>query len=142
MLIIAMTLLVMASPGASQSESSEDIDIPEVVEAVKNEIQLARGRDTGLPKLQIDRVELELKVSVVRQAGLGLSVKVASLNGAISQETTHRLTLTIVPVGQIPVATDKDLGLVPAIQRTKEAIRTSINTPPPFRMDTFILSDA
>jgi hypothetical protein len=124
------------SPGVAAPK--DEFDIPEVVKAVKEEVQRARARDTGSPKLRIDRVELELRVAAKQELTTGVTVSVVAVKGAASEEKTHTLSIVLTPIGDVPVGTGNDLGLVPAIQSIKQTLRKSINTPPAFGMRTFI----
>ena len=120
---------------------SGEFDVDEIVTAIKQEIQTARATETGLPRLKIDRVDIELAVVMEREITGGLKIKVAGFGAGItagrSKGEAHTLKLVLSPTWSAEIAKASDLGLVKAIQSVKTALRNAYNKPPPFKLETF-----
>jgi hypothetical protein len=116
-----------------------EFGIEEVLNAIKQEIQTARQQDTGSPTLKIDKVEVELSVVTKKDAGGGIKVVVLgfTLGAESAAETTNsqKIQIALIPEGLTPVASTPELGLVAAIREVKSALRNTLNTPPPFKLD-------
>jgi hypothetical protein len=123
--------------------AANDIAIDEVIKALKEDIRLAQGAESGEPRLQIDRVELELTVRTETsgEAGIKMSIPAgvgANIGGAISKEGSQTIRLVLVPEGDVLVGTEKDHGLSRAISTVKNALRNATNDPPPLKLKDFV----
>jgi hypothetical protein len=140
---IVFTIVVgfMLSSRAKAQVSVDEFDVDEVIKAIKSEIQTAQATETGLPRLKIDRVELELAVTTEQEITGGIKVKVvrfgAEVNKGATKGTTHTLNLVLSSLGPYVIERGSNFGLVPAIQSVKVALRNALNEPPRFKLETF-----
>jgi len=138
--LIVMSLIFVSLVFAAVSiADATEFGIEEVLNAIKQEIQTARQQDTGSPTLKIDKVEVELSVVTKKDAGGGIKVVVLgfTLGAESAAETTNsqKIQIALIPEGLTPVASTPELGLVAAIREVKSALRNTLNTPPPFKLD-------
>lgn len=90
-------------PDVPPPDSGPDIDLAEMVESLRRELQasLERGKNHTVA-FDVEKVELELKVAVSRKAGAegGVAFWVVKAGASIQagRDTTHTFKLTLVPV--------------------------------------------
>jgi len=125
----------------TESAASETFPLDEIIATIKNEIQLARAKETGSPKLKIDSVSIDLSTVIQKSASGGIKVSIAGFGGGVSGEIKNdqvqRLKLDLIPVGSINISGYSSIGLVEAIQNVKRSVRHAYNQPPRFLMKTF-----
>lgn len=138
--IILCTVFVLAL--CAESMAADELGVDQVIKAIKEDIRLAQGTETGRPRLQIDRIELELGIVSESAGELGIKISVGGVGGGVeasgSKETGQTIKLVLLPVGDIAIGTAKDHGFAAAIASVKNALRNAINDPPPLKLDSFV----
>ena len=141
--LFILVVLGLCTHAHVSSSATNDVGVDEVIKALKEDIRLAQGAETGEPRLQIDRVELELTTvtEISGEAGVKLLVPVGiglDVGGAASKTNSQVIKLTLIPEGDIIVGAEKDHGLSAAIFHVKNALRNALNDPPPLKLKDFV----
>lgn len=76
---------------------SQDISLQALIEKVKDELLTPTG-GPYYPVFFVDKVELEVAVSVEAEGTGGLDISVLELGGGVSREQGHVVTVTLSPI--------------------------------------------
>lgn len=139
--IFAACIAIDSLPCASASE----LPLSDLIRTIKTELYRAQQEATGDPRLNLDRVELELSITSTTEleGGMVLSVPVLELTGgrlkySENRAASQRLFLVFEPEGDLQVSPPSgSLGLADRLIQVKEAIQETINLPPPMKMTNF-----
>lgn len=75
------------------------IGLAELIEQVKRELlSTTLNKETEVPLLSVDTVELELQVTVRREGKAGLKVYVAEAGGGVSRDNMQKVKVTLSPL--------------------------------------------
>lgn len=138
-----IVLLVLVFIQVATNGWAGDFTVDNVIRAIKEDIRLAQGNDTGKPKLKIDRVELELGLTSELSGEAGIKLMVAgglgvNVGASGSKGTSQTIKLVLTPVGDLLIGTAEDHGLTAAILSVKNALRNAYNEPPKFNLNDFV----
>ena len=84
-------------------EKAKGIGLVEFIQAVKQELVRAQQSAGNNPLLKLDDVELEMSIVTTKEVSGGLKFWVIELGGKYDKEQTHKLTVKLAPMGNIPV---------------------------------------
>lgn len=141
--------LALALSAATSPARADGFPISQVVEAIKSEINLARlASGPEERRLRITSVAITL-TAVARtegEAGIALEVPIvgelvggAHVRVGAELASTQKIALTLTPMGvPEPVSGAASLGLAPAIQSVKAALREAARGPLAFGLDHFV----
>jgi len=130
--IVPVLLITLGASGPCQGTFFE---VDEILEALKNEIQTAQSMEAGVPRLEIDKVELWLSVFSEKSDKESVELKIVGTeevnlyqpNPAISHHTIH---LSFNPDYFTDFTSEMSSGLVEAISEAKASLKKTYLTPP------------
>lgn len=75
------------------------IGLAELINKVKHELLSSEtGEEENIPLFSVDEVELELQVTVTKQAGGGLSIHVIELGGQAERDDLQKVRIVLTPL--------------------------------------------
>ena len=124
---------------------SAELEIDEIITAIKQEIQTANATESGSPNFEIETVDVVLAVVSTETERGGLDMKIAGFGGDVQYEAStpksfHVLSFSFPPTGTSGFSPEASLGLVEPIKKVKSSLRRAYNSPPSFKMETFTVT--
>ena len=119
-----------------------ELEIEDVISAIKKDIQTVMMTRAGSPNFEIENVKAVLTVvSKVTQIG-SLVIKVAGFDHEASNHTSdqgayHKLSLNYTPKEIPGFSPESSFGLVAPINKIKSSMKNAYNNPPSSKSDTF-----
>jgi hypothetical protein len=101
----------------------QDISLQALVEKVKDEL-LAPTGGPDYPVFFVDKVELEVAVTVKADGRGGLSISVLELSGGVSREQGHTVKVTLSPIlsrNEQRALLDEDERMLNGVRRATQA---------------------
>jgi len=74
------------------------IGLAELIEQVKRELLAPSSGETDIPLLSVDEVELELQVTVKKEAKGGIKIYVLELGGGGSRDDVQKVKVKLSPI--------------------------------------------
>ena len=74
-----------------------ELSIQSLIEQIKEEL-LSGAKGPGYPIFFIEKVELDIAVSINKQASGGINVSVLEIGGNISKDQGHTIKIVLVPI--------------------------------------------
>lgn len=134
--------LIATNLSANRIAHSTELEIDEIITAIKNEINTANIPELGSPKFTIETVNVALTVvSTETEKGI-IAVKIIGYNNEVedrrsTSKTYHNLSFSFQPSDASGFSPEISIGLVEPIKRVKSSLRKAYNTPPSFHMEGF-----
>jgi len=119
----------------ADAEPPSSVPVSDVIAAIKAELQSA-ALDTGNPRLSIKSVDVKLATITEKEAGAGVVIGVPVFSANVSAEAVQgntiasRISFTLTPSDQTPVAAATSLGLVEAVRAMREGVRLGLAAEP------------
>ena len=132
-----LTIVSLSFTGRSYAV---ELDIDEIITALKQEIQTANQVESGSPNFQIETVDVVLSIvsSDMEKGGVSLKIAGFSDEGSIdgfNPQAYHRLSFSFKPAEISGTSSQASLGLVEPIKKIKQSLRKAYNSPPRLNMD-------
>jgi len=133
--LLCIVPIILITFGASGHCQGTFFEVDEILDALKNEIQTAQSLESGVPRLEIDKVEVWLSVFSETSDKDAVELKIVGTdetypqqpNPAISHHTIH---LSFNPNYFTDFTSEISSGLVEAISEAKASLKKTYLTPP------------
>ena len=137
--IVPFLLILVGNPGHCHGMY---FDVDEVLEALKHEIQTAQSLESGVPRLEIGKVELWLSVFSESTDKEAVELKIVGTDEANSLEPApsvshHTIYLSFDPNYFTDFTSEMSSGLVEAVSEAKASIKKTYLTPPNMTLNSF-----
>ena len=144
-LIFAVAILVLFSLVSTARGEGPTFTIDEVVEAIKLEIMGAQAIEEGSPKIQISGISLSLAVVASKTSAGVVEFRVpGTVEGAsrgFSTGAIHTIDIDMTVSAKTPVTpVASNLGLLPAIEYIRSALRDAYSAQPVFQTNSLSLA--
>jgi hypothetical protein len=123
---------------------SNELEIDEIITAIKNDINTANISELGSPNFTIENVKVALTVVSTETAKGAIAVRIVGFGnevetGLSNSRSYHNLSFSFQPSNSSGLSSEISLGLVEPIKRVKSSLKKAYNTPPRFQMEGFTL---
>ena len=127
--------VLLITLGASDLCQGSFFEVDEILDALKNEIQTAQSLESGVPRLEIDKVELWLSVFSETSEKDTVELKIVGTDEIDSQQPSpavshHTIYLSFNPNYFTDFTSEISSGLVEAITEAKASLKKTYLTPP------------
>lgn len=117
----------------------------DLLRLVEKEIQLARSKSEGRPKLIIDQMDIDITVIATSKKGMGVSFEVPVFGGAVADKSTEKraqiFSFSFKPSGSMEISKKKrSLGLADAILKIQKEIKSALREKTKFKLKEFKLT--
>lgn len=96
-----------------------NFSLQEVITQIKNEL-LSATNSPDYPLFLVDKLEIEVAISIKAEGSGGIKIQVVDLGGSVSREKCNKVTITLSPIlsrEEQRALIDKDKRLVDGIER-------------------------
>ena len=139
--ISMVTILLFGLPVPAADAEIVEFELDEVINAIKQEIETVRTTETLAPRMIIENVEINMAVITREEMNRSTSVKVGGYAGdpATGKVSGARqnVSFVLVPAGESESRKYSKRGLVQAIQKVIFDLRSSLNEPPNYDLNSF-----
>ena len=139
--ISLVTILLFGLSAPVAEAEIVEFELDEVINAIKQEIETVRTTETLAPRMIIENVEINLAVITREEMNRSTSVKVGGYAGdpATGKVSGARqnVTFVLVPAGESESRKYSKRGLVQAIQKVIFDLRSSLEEPPNYDVNSF-----
>lgn len=96
-----------------------DFSLQEVIAQIKNDL-LSATNSPDYPLFLVDKLEIEVAISIKSEGSGGIKIQVVELGGNIAREKCNKVTITLSPIlsrEEQRTLIDKDKRLLDGIER-------------------------